>query len=415
MKITLLVLTLSASVAWAWGEAGHHLTARIAAQIIEHHPSIVAERKNEPELVDDLARLFEKKRIQLGHLGGVPDTFWRSIAGPSGKPAEKMGAPTHYFDADTLPDVKSNEEFLQKRIPLAYGDARKLLNGDDESSEKFFENGTAPWRSGQLYALMRQAISKYPKKDCKEVEGFPHPTVSVLSYGGLLTHFIADSTMPYHATKDYDGVGTNQKGIHAYFETDLVDALEPGLEEKVMRRAQALLSAPAKTENSLAYFQLRMRQYYPQANGDDYATAATLVLLSNSLSKIHVVSDLDKTYALARPGERKALGCPADTTPCRRKPTTVVNAQGNLVGPKGGKAVAKWFEPFIVDRLAIASLLITDLWARAWVLNGKPKLCHTWQYAFRPNFISPADPGCFGYATEFPKPSKPTVDCLESF
>jgi hypothetical protein len=41
-------------------------------------------------------------------------------------------------------------------------------------------------------------------------------------------HYAADLTQPLHTVKNYDGQLTGQKGVHARFETDLVNALANG-------------------------------------------------------------------------------------------------------------------------------------------------------------------------------------------
>jgi hypothetical protein len=38
----------------------------------------------------------------------------------------------------------------------------------------------------------------------------------------VLAHYVQDAHQPFHAVTAYDGQATNQRGIHARFETDLV-------------------------------------------------------------------------------------------------------------------------------------------------------------------------------------------------
>ncbi len=40
--------------------------------------------------------------------------------------------------------------------------------------------------------------------------------------GSVLSHYVEDAFQPFHATRDYDGQSTHQRGIHARFETDVV-------------------------------------------------------------------------------------------------------------------------------------------------------------------------------------------------
>ena len=65
--------------------------------------------------------------------------------------------------------------------------------------------------------------------------------VYLLEYAGAAAHYLQDATQPLHAFNDYDGQGTNQRGIHSRFETQLFERFGSRL---------ALTPAPARTFTS---------------------------------------------------------------------------------------------------------------------------------------------------------------------
>src|SRR5689334_4348085 len=50
---------------------------------------------------------------------------------------------------------------------------------------------------------------------------------SIIFYADDLAHYIEDATVPLHTTNNYDGQLTNQKGLHALWEST-IPQLEPG-------------------------------------------------------------------------------------------------------------------------------------------------------------------------------------------
>jgi hypothetical protein len=55
---------------------------------------------------------------------------------------------------------------------------------------------------------------------------------------GPMAHYVGDLSMPLHVSENYDGQLTGQKGIHHYFEEDMVDQLYPELAAKVAAEAR---------------------------------------------------------------------------------------------------------------------------------------------------------------------------------
>ncbi len=81
------------------------------------------------------------------------------------------------------------------------------------------------------------------------------------------------------------------------------------------------------------------------------------------------LKDRDLKYAIKKDGD----------PPIRRKPTDKIY----------GKTVAQWFEPLIIDRLALASAILADIWVKTYLEVGKPRMCFSWLYVLKPSFVQP--------------------------
>src|SRR4029077_16003668 len=71
------------------------------------------------------------------------------------------------------------------------------------------------WRTGEIYDRLRQAFADASKGTA------PHAASNAQFYAGILSHYVADAHVPFHATVNYDGQLTGQRGIHARFEGEL--------------------------------------------------------------------------------------------------------------------------------------------------------------------------------------------------
>jgi|GEM_PF-1050030 len=196
-----LVALLAASDARAWGHRGHQTLATLGSQIVSTQ------------------NLFwTANATNMGMLSNVPDRYWKVRATAA---KEK---PTHYFQPDAF--FSTPDQFF--RFPRAYPDAVKEF-----TRETIEENGTAPWRIKQFYNL---AVAAFAKKDL----------VLGLQMAGAMSHYVGDLSQPLHVTKNYDGQETGNKGVHKYFETDLLEQTQAeSLSSEVKARAQALLKDPA--------------------------------------------------------------------------------------------------------------------------------------------------------------------------
>lgn len=72
--------------------------------------------------------------------------------------------------------------------------------------------GVVPWNTLHVFYKLQDA---FKRKD----------GASILKYSAFLGHYIADACVPLHASSNYDGQKTDQKGIHALWESEIPELL----------------------------------------------------------------------------------------------------------------------------------------------------------------------------------------------
>lgn len=132
-------------------------------------------------------------------------TFYKSnleyITNESTKPdsrryVDKKEGAGHFIDLEFY----DNDSLLNKR----WNDIKIMIPEDS-----LYKHGILPWRIIQFKYLLQHA---FEEKDYEEI----------LKYSAELGHYLADAHVPLHTTKNYNGQFTNQKGIHALWETLIV-------------------------------------------------------------------------------------------------------------------------------------------------------------------------------------------------
>jgi hypothetical protein len=203
VKRLLLVLlcSLTAVSAFAWGQAGHLMSNEAAAI----------------GLPTDMPQFFYRQYPQLIWLGPDPDR-WRG-----GGPAA---------DASNAPDHVMNYEYIAAlRLPRDRYSFLALLTTSGTLRRYGIRNtdtGFLPWRIAEMceqltveWRLWRSASPGSPDRAFIERD--------IIRDSGVLGHFVADASNPLHDTINYNGwITPNPNGyandcqIHARFETDFV-------------------------------------------------------------------------------------------------------------------------------------------------------------------------------------------------
>jgi len=182
------LLACAPSPALAWGAAAHRLIMRRAlallppavAPFFAGHGDEVVLRANDPDLWrtagwDDNANHF----LDFGvpEYGAYPFTL---LPRELGAAIEKFGFPT-----------------LKK-------------------------NGLLPWRVEEEFGNLRRAFQGLGR-------GAPYAAGDVVLFAAVLGHYVQDAHQPLHATSNFDGQLTRQRGVHARFESALVERYEARL------------------------------------------------------------------------------------------------------------------------------------------------------------------------------------------
>ena len=184
----LVVLVLLPAPALAWGVVGHRL---IMARAIDLLPPA-------------LKPFFLKQRDEIVVRVVDPDT-WRVAGWPENA--------HHFVDFG----VAEYGKFPFNELPRDY----------DAALQKFGRatlerNGLLPWRFLEFYGLLRRSF-----------EGFRRPTnyasTDLILFSASASHYIQDAHQPFHGTDNYDGQLTGQRGVHARFETVLVERFQSRL------------------------------------------------------------------------------------------------------------------------------------------------------------------------------------------
>ncbi|MFQ3596761.1 MAG: zinc dependent phospholipase C family protein [Chloroherpetonaceae bacterium] len=155
---------------WQWGFWAHRQIHRQAVYLV---PAPAADffRANAQELID------------------------RSVDADNRRRTDPSEAPQHYIDLDRYGAYPFDE------LPRNYDDALKKFG-----YERLKENGLVPWRIAAFADSLTNAFREQNRE-------------KIIYFAANLGHYVADANVPLHATENYDGQLTGQKGLHARWES----------------------------------------------------------------------------------------------------------------------------------------------------------------------------------------------------
>lgn len=168
--------------AHAWGYAGHRL---IMARAIDLLPPA-------------LKPFFEHFKSEVVVRVVDPDT-WRNVGW-----AEE---PNHFIDFG----VPEYGPFPFTALPRDYTAALETFG-----RATLERNGYLPWREAEMFGNLRRAFEGFGRRS-------PYATSDVILLSAVASHYIQDAHQPLHATDNFDGQQTGNRGIHSRFERDLIE------------------------------------------------------------------------------------------------------------------------------------------------------------------------------------------------
>jgi hypothetical protein len=265
--IPLLVLAQWPAAGWAWGDLGHKL---INAAAIENLP-------------EPLRAYYRARRLYLVEHASDPDLLAHDDT------AER---PHHYTDLDaddSFPFLRLRRQFVVDRSrPRPW----QLRHGD------------SIWEIEKFTLQLADSLQRRRWQEAERDAVFA-------------AHYAADLTQPLHTVVNYDGQLTGQSGVHARFETELVNALGAGWR---------LEPRPASFEPDL-----RARIFQEAVN---------------SFACRNAVFDSDRAAVAHR----------------------------SYIDPQYFAVFLQLAGPLAKQRLEAGASLVSSLWYTAWVRAGKPQL-----------------------------------------
>lgn len=206
-----------------WGETGHRITGRLAAEA----------------LPADMPAFFRMATAQLEYLNPEPDR-WRSrdemLADPALNNATQFD---HYVDMEQVPPgaLRASSRFAYLDSVKAAGFATPAV-------------GTLPFRIVELTQRLRVEFRLWRAETNTDNKRFIEQRI--VNDAGILGHYVADGSNPHHTTIHHDGwVGDNPRGytaghgFHSRFETVYVQAQITGGD------VRPFVKAPAQTVNDV--------------------------------------------------------------------------------------------------------------------------------------------------------------------
>ena len=147
-----------------------------------------------------LASLYSRQRAFIVEHSVDPD-LWRT--------ADLRGAmgpedPNHFFNIDTL-----DEPAPYARIPRTWA-AFRARYGTARANRA----GRLPFRTVEIYDRLVKAFAAMKR-------GSSYGADDACYLSAVLAHYVEDGHQPLHATANYDGQLSGQRGVHSRFETAL--------------------------------------------------------------------------------------------------------------------------------------------------------------------------------------------------
>jgi hypothetical protein len=194
LVLALIFIISSFNSTFAWGKKAHKL---VNIKAIEFLPE---------EMI-----LMKSWKDYLGDHASDPDIR---------KDMDSTEGPKHFIDIDYYP------EFLNGKMIY---DKEKLISIYD--SETVTKMGLLPWATLETYNKLVQSFMERNRD-------------KVLIYASDLGHYVADGHQPFHTLVNYDGVLTDQRGIHGRYESEMVNKYIDQIESSIKTENVEYISEP---------------------------------------------------------------------------------------------------------------------------------------------------------------------------
>lgn len=186
--IAFVAVVLVPAESFAWGLAAHRYIMRRAIDL----------------LPPELQPFFAEHRTEVVIRVTDPDT-WRNVGWEDD--------PNHFLDFG----ADEYGPFPFGALPREYGAALEKFG-----AATLDRNGRLPWRLAEMAGHLRRSFEGFKRSA-------PYTVTDTILFSAVSAHYIQDAHQPLHATINYDGQLTGQRGVHARFERDLFERFEARL------------------------------------------------------------------------------------------------------------------------------------------------------------------------------------------
>jgi hypothetical protein len=199
LALALLLATAAATPLLAWGHTGHNMINRLACDVLPEGP---------------LKAFFAQHREYVGAHSPDPDRFKDRHRAEEG--------PRHYLDIDA-------GGMTAETYPRTWKAAVEKFGLHDAQRQ-----GRLPWVIQDTYDAL---VAAFKAKD----------GVRIVATATWLGHYVGDAHVPFHACVNHDGADTGQKGIHAIWESGMLERNEDEVRKEAEALAAKMAVAPVST------------------------------------------------------------------------------------------------------------------------------------------------------------------------
>lgn len=144
-----------------------------------------------------LATYYLPKNMQPFFFANLDKLVYDSVRPDVRRNTDPKEAPRHFIDFEVFGDSAA------WKMPEKWEDAARKYPADT-----LYKYGTLPWRVQEMQLKLTEAFRQQQKD-------------SILYYAAEVCHYVGDAHVPLHTSYNYDGQLTNQRGIHALWESML--------------------------------------------------------------------------------------------------------------------------------------------------------------------------------------------------
>lgn len=255
LLLYILIIFLPVTLTYSWGGEGHKLISKKAMTL----------------LPDEMSSFNQWQSYITEH----------SVDPDKRRDRDKTEDPKHFIDIDFYPEFLKGKMIEDKKeLVSEYGDTTVT------------KMGLLPWATIDTYNNLIKALKEKNR-------------IKALLYASDLSHYVADGHQPLHTVMNYNGKMTGQKGIHARYESIMVDSNLSNVDSDFVAEKGKYISNPLHfvfgyitDANSSAELLLSADNYaFKYSNSRDGADYYSLLWFRTKYITEHLIEDAARDFA----------------------------------------------------------------------------------------------------------------------